>query len=249
MKREPRNLRNMLRATASQPKRTSRRFGVVPSSTYMKKVHRFIKGKRCEHNLRTHFPNDPNCPVCNPCKRNRAQCRQQVHGKPDDLPVPKKFADAITADHKISNEDDESRTHDRVAMIVLDRFTQWLQGYPCKTKFSDECVLNFQKFVGPQCKPEHVCTDNSKEFKSSLKELKWLHDTSTTHRSQTNGVVERAVRKLQEGSSCSLVQSGLGEAWWPEAMLCYCFLKNVVDVLRKTKQPISVALGLTSLGL
>ncbi len=93
--------------------------------------------------------------------------RQKVSGKPDDLPIAKKFADAITADHKILDEDDQSRTHDRVAMIVLDRFTQWLQGYPCKTKSSDECVLNFQKNVGPQCKPEHVYTDNSEEFKKS----------------------------------------------------------------------------------
>ena len=101
----------------------------------------------------------------------------------------------------------------------------------CKTKSSDECVHNFQKFVVPQCKPEHVYTDNSEEFKNSLKEIKWLHDTSTQNRAQTNGVVERAVRKAKEGTSCALVQSGFDEAWWGKAMLCYFFLKNVVDIL------------------
>ena len=28
-----------------------------------------------------------------------------------------------------------------------------------------------------------------------------------------------------------MVQSGLGEAWWPQAMSCFCFLRNVVDLL------------------
>ena len=195
----------------------------------MKKVHKFIKGKCTEHNLWTHFPKDPNCPICSQCKRNRAQCRQKVHAAPDDLPVPKKFADAITCDHKILNENDASRSSDRLAMVVLDRFTQWLQGYPSKTKTADECQIYLKEFVGPQCEPQHVYSDNSKELIEALKDLKWRHDTSTPHRSESNGVAERAVRKVKEGTACTLVQSGFDEAWWGEAMKCFCFLKNVVD--------------------
>ena len=132
----------MLGVTLRHLGRASREFGIVPNSTYLKEVHWFINGKSCEHNLWTHFPKDPNCPICNQCKRNRSQCRRKVRGKPDDLHIPGTFADAITADHNFLNEDDASRTHDRVAMIVLDRLTPWLQGYPCKTKSSDECALN-----------------------------------------------------------------------------------------------------------
>ena len=78
---------------------------------------------------------DKNCPICNACKGTRAHCRtKKVHGEPDKLPEPQKFGDAITADHEILNEDDESRKRDRVALIVLDRFTKWLQGYPAPSK-------------------------------------------------------------------------------------------------------------------
>lgn len=142
--------------------------------------------------------------------------------------MPKKFADALTTDHKILNENDKSRSSDRLAMVVLDRFTQWLQGYPCKTKTADECLINLKNCVGPQCEPQHVYSDNSKELIKAQKDLKWRHDTSTPHRSDSNGVAERSVRKVKEGTACALVQSGLDESWPPEAMLCYCFLKNVV---------------------
>ena len=75
-------------------------------------------------------------------------------------------------------------------------------------------------------------TDNSKEFIAAMKELKISHDTSTPYRPQTNGVAERAVRKVKEGTSAVLTQSGWAEIMWAEAMTCYCFLKNVVDILR-----------------
>ncbi|MHC4952052.1 MAG: integrase catalytic domain-containing protein, partial [Planctomycetota bacterium] len=113
----------------------------------------------------------------------------------------------------------------------LDRFTRWLQGYAANSKASDEIVRDMQRFLGPQVKPQHVYTDNSKEFIKAMQELNWPHDTSTPHRPQTNGVIERCVRVVKEGTSCAMVQSGLDEKWWPEAMMCFCFLRNVCLVL------------------
>ena len=39
------------------------------------------------------------------------------------------------------------------------------------------------------------------------------------------------MRVVKEGTSCVMVQSGLAEKWWPEAMNCFCFLRNVSTVL------------------
>ena len=193
-----------------------------------------VKSKNA-HDLFTHFPMDPDCPICNSCKRNRAHCRSKVHGEPDQLPEPKAFADSITADHKVLNKDDESRSCDRVALVIMDRFTRWLQAYAANSKESDEVVRDLQRFLGPQVKPQHVYTDNSSEFDKALKELNWPHDTSTPHRPRTNGVVEKAVRVVKEGTSCVMVQSGLADKWWPEAMNCFCFLRNVFVVLENGK--------------
>ena len=80
--------------------------------------------------------------------------------------------------------------------------------------------------------PDHVYTDNSKEFSKAMQDLNWCRDTSTPYRPETNGVVERAVRRVKEGTASALFQSGFPEEWWDEAMTCYCFLHNVHDLLR-----------------
>ena len=60
---------------------------------------------------------------------------------------------------------------------------------------------------------------------------------TTSHRSETNGIAERAVRRVKEGTSAVLLQSGLNESWWADSMECYTYLRNVTDVLCDGKTP------------
>ena len=53
----------------------------------------------------------------------------------------------------------------------------------------------------------------------------------STHRSETNGIAERAVRRIKEGTSAVPLQSGLGEKSWADSMESYCYLRNVQDLL------------------
>ena len=57
------------------------------------------------------------------------------------------------------------------------------------------------------------------------------------HRSETNGIAERAVRRVKEGTSAVLLQSGLDENWWADSMECYTFLRNIQDLLSDGKTP------------
>ena len=45
--------------------------------------------------------------------------------------------------------------------------------------------------------------------------------------SETNGIAERAVRKVKESTSAALLQSGLNEKWWADSVECHCYLRNV----------------------
>ena len=94
-------------------------------------------------------------------------------------------------------------------MVVQDLATQWLQSYPCITKTSQETQKSPMKFLEPTRKPKVIYTHNSLEFGKSCEELSWNHCTSTPHRSATNGIAERAVRIVKEGTSAVLLQSGL----------------------------------------
>ena len=85
--------------------------------------------------------------MCRACKTQRAQCRSRQsiddNTSADNLPTPKKFADALTADHEVIN-DDESFKEDRMALIIQDRFTHWIQGYSSKTKSAEDTKNAFQ---------------------------------------------------------------------------------------------------------
>ena len=106
-----------------------------------------------------------------------------------------------------------------------------------KTKTSQETQRSLQKFLEPERKPKVIYTDNSLEFGKACEDLSWNHCTSTPHRSETNGIAERAVRRVKEGTSAVLLQSGLNESWWADSLEYYTYLRNVTDLLSDGKTP------------
>ena len=94
-----------------------------------------------------------------------------------------------------------------------------------------------QKFLEPERKPKLIYTDNSLEFGKDCEDVSWNHCTSSPHRSETNGIADRAVRRVKEGTSAVLLQSGLNESWWADSMECYTYLRNVTDLLSDGKTP------------
>ena len=187
-----------------------------------------------KHSVYTHFPKDRNCEICKRTKITRAPCRRR---NGEAVPRAANFGDLITADHKVLSDNCECRNNHRYAVVVQDLATQWIQAYPCKTKTSQETHRSLQKFLEPERKPKVIYTDNSLEFGKACEDLSWNHCTSTPHRSETNGIAERAVRRVKEGTSAVLLQSGLNESWWADSMECYTYLRNVTDLLSDGKTP------------
>ena len=148
-----------------------------------------------KHNVHTHFPKDRNCEICKRTKITRAPCRRR-----NDEAVPRvaNFGDLMTAGHKVL----------RHAVVVQDLATQWIQAYPCKNKTSQETQRCLQKFLEPERKPKVIYTDNSLEFGKACEDLSWNHCTSTPHRSETNGIAERAVRRVKGRYLCCIVAIG-----------------------------------------
>ena len=183
------------------------------------------------------FPKDRNCEICKRTKITRAPCRRR---NGEAVPRAANFGDLITADHKVLSDNCESRNNHRYAVVVQDRATQWIQAYPCKNKTSQETQRSLQKFLEPERKPKVIYTDNSLEFGKACEDL---YCTSTPHRSETIGIAERAVRRVKEGTSAVLLQSGLNESWWADSMECYTYLRRVTDLLSDGKTPMKNVLG------
>ena len=167
-----------------------------------------------KHNIFTHFPKTGIAIFVWGRKVTRASCRTH---------------------HKVPSERCDYRNNHRCAVLVQNLATQWIQSFPCKTKSSQEIQKNLMKFLEPRRKPKVIYTDNSLELGKSCEELSCNHCTSTPHRSETNGIAERAARRVKEGTSVVLLRSGLGKEWWADTMECYCYLRNMQDKLSDGK--------------
>ena len=77
-----------------------------------------------KHSVKTHFPKDRHCEICQKTKITRAPCRRRIGGA---VPRAENFGDLITADHKVLSESCESRNNHRYAVVVQDSATQRIQ--------------------------------------------------------------------------------------------------------------------------
>ena len=187
-----------------------------------------------KHSVYTHFPEVRNCEICQRTKITRAPCRRTYWQSRTSC---RKFWWFNYSRSQSSQWQLRISKNHRYALVVQDLATQWIQSYPCKNKTSQETQRSLQKFLGPERKPKVIYTDNSLEFGKACVDLSWNHCTSTPRRSQTNGIAERAVRRVKEGTSAVLLQSGLDEKWWAESTECYTYLRNTQDLLSDGKTP------------
>ena len=185
-----------------------------------------------KHSISSHFPKDRNCDICLKTQITRASCRRRTGTV---VPGAEHVGDFITADHKVLSEGCESRNNHRYAAVVQDLATQWIQSYPCKTKTSQETQRSLQKFLERGILKSFTLTipwNSAKLVKISPGIIARRH-----HTGQKQMGLLRAVRRVKEGTSAVLLQSGLDEKWWADFMECYSYLRNIQDLLSGGKTP------------
>ena len=139
-----------------------------------------------------------------------------------------------------------------VSLDIIIETLWWYKTWPAngfsriraKQKLSQETQKSSQKLLEPTRKPKVIYADSSLAFGKACEELSWNHCTSTPHRSETNGIAERAVRRIKEGKSAVLLQSSLDVKWWAEPMECYCYLRNIEDLLFDGNTPYERRFGM-----
>ena len=119
------------------------------------------------------------------------------------------FGDLITADHKVLSDKCESRNNHQCAVVVQDLANgssrirakqKLLRKHKGACKSSSSPIGSLESYTLTIPWNLEACED-----------LSWNHCTSTPHRSETNGIAERAVCRVKEGTSAVFLQSGLDE--------------------------------------
>ena len=122
---------------------------------------------------------NPHCEGCGRTKATRAPCRRNPDDRLDRVKIAEQIGYMITADHKVLNEDQESRLHHQFSVVVTDLATQWILNYPCKTKPTRETQRSLRQFLCPEESPRSMFSCNSLGFIHACEELNWNHERST----------------------------------------------------------------------
>ena len=187
-----------------------------------------------KHSVYSHLPKDRNCEICDRTKITRTPCRKRNSGA---VPRAEKYGDLITADHKVLSDNCVLETITDMQSCCKTQSLNGSKHIRAKQGLHKNTQKSLQKFLEPDRNPKVIYTDNSLEFVKACEDLPWNHCTSTPHRSEAHGIAERAVRRVKEGTSAVLLQSGLNESWWADYMECYTYLRNVTDLVSDGKTP------------
>ena len=188
-----------------------------------------------KHSIKTHVPKDRNGEVCLRTKMTRALCRRRTG---EAVPRAEKFSDMVTADHKVLNEEGASRNNHRFAVVVQDLATSIDSILSVQNEnFSGDGKGVYKSFSSRHRSQKLFAQTIRWNLANLVKNFHGIIELRHPVRSETNGVAERAIRRVKEGTSAVLLQSGLDEKWWAASMECYCFLRNVQDLLADGKTP------------
>ena len=134
-------------------------------------------------------------------------------------------------------------------MIILDYYTRFIGAYPSKTRDVNEAHDSIHRFCGVDARPKAVYSDNAPEIIAAVRPIGGHSATCTPHVPATNGAAENCVRKVTEGTACSLDQSGFSFQWWNAAMQCFTFLRNACDIQHFGTTPYFARFGVDFKGL
>ena len=90
-----------------------------------------------------------------------------------------KFGHPVTGRHRTRNVGKESRCGHRNAPIVQDKFPNWIQGYPMKTKDTSERIVRLQRFLGLFSESRDKFSGKSRKLIQACQDLQWNHDKNT----------------------------------------------------------------------
>ena len=109
--------------------------------------------------------------------------------------------------------------------------------YPDASRDNEVVKTAWHHYAGHFGEPLEVYSDPAGEYNTAFELLHWNHRTARPHRSQTNGVAERSVRRVTEATRCTLYHARLPVDFWAIAMRTTTSNHNATYKARDDKTP------------
>eukprot|EP00435_Cladocopium_sp_Y103_P064106 s119_g25.t1 len=171
-----------------------------------------------EEHMRTHFPKNPYCRICNIAKNTSMRVARRKDGKADDfVDPPKRALEQLATDDVILAKGDGHfgigvggiKTHH----VIRDLFSGARMAYPLSKRDIPSHAKNFRHFVGLKANEvstkTYIKMDEAGELEQAAHQVGFTPDTSLPNRWPHNAILERDVREEKECCRSIHLQSGL----------------------------------------
>jgi len=147
-------------------------------------------------------PEDPKNPFCEVCKVAKAteQPSRRVSLSISKKDAPGVFGEKVAVDFFVASCEEFIGLDDQhTALVLLDIGTRMRPRAPMGNRSEEDTIQAIMNVRG-SAKIQFLRSDNAPELKAACRRLDIPNPTSTPYVSHSNGVVERAIRHLREGT-------------------------------------------------
>jgi hypothetical protein len=190
--------------------------------------------------LATRKPKLNSCDACGQAKAQRVKHFRATRKSENRIrkslgPILVKFGDQVTLDQIICRHDNNHGYDGQtIAIAMIDRALnfRWAKGFIRHAGENNLQAVREFRGAREEDKIKYMCSDSALELLCASRKLGigGFRDTNIPGDSQGDGVAENNNRDIKSGVAALLLRAGIPLAYWPYAIQCYCFGRNVAVV-------------------
>ena len=174
------------------------------------------------------FRNKHGCAGCDIAKTVKSNSRKRkppiaIVVAADAIARP--FGAMVHLDHTAMEPKSEAARAARYTLNIRDKRASFCVAYPSNTRDTDTIMDASYLFDDDSPVIRRWWTDAAPEFAKAARTIRTIgplaHYKSAPYRPQAKGRAERFNRLMIEWTRCFLLQFGLGERWWPLAIVLF----------------------------
>ena len=194
------------------------------------------------NHLLTHLPKSHLCDTCRQAKLHEAPHRRRGNQREvlrlaREAEDPTAPLERIAVDFVIAR-DLVGQTGDKVALVLVDRFSGLIGVFPSDERSGEEAMKGLQHFCGTKAPGiVEVSSDRERGILRAVEDLGFVSDPSPPNMDIKNPYAESAIRTLKGSASSLLLHAGMDPDLWPLAVKYFEFAHSVNTISHASIDP------------